>query len=551
MGSTSSGPARLDGRPLDTRPGETLVQTLARRRLPILGRSTRYHRPRAPFCGIGACSQCLVRVNGQSGVRSCRYVPAPGDRIETENAWPSTRLDLLAVFDSVFYSGIDTLHGFRRPRWATPAYQWAVRRLAGFGRLAEAPPDGPRLVGTRIRTDVVVIGGGPSGRAAAATVAHAGRATLLLDRGAPVEPLPGVSVRPHTTAIFLPPPIPERERSFELLAAEEGRGGVAIEANHVIVANGGYDAGLLFAGNDRPGVMSAEGAESLVARGGRPPFDHAVLFGGGERVGTLIERYPNAIDAVVAPGRIAPAVAESASRLQIPLFPRTLLVAAGGRSRVRNVSLRSRGDGRSFPLDADAVIVAHRRLPLPQLFFQCGAKMEWGSATGAYYPVLSDGVRTSVDGLFAVGEVAGFLGESAAPSGAAAATIALGIPPPSLPPRALDEPTTEMLGYLRELRPWLAGSRRAILCPCEDILVHEVEDAVRSGYRGIEVIKRMTGVGTGLCQGRFCLPDTLLLLSILEDRPPSEVGYITQRPPVLPVSLESLATIPDEGGGAA
>src|SRR5208283_4339330 len=48
------------------------------------------------------------------------------------------------------------------------------------------------------------------------------------------------------------------------------------------------------------------------------------------------------------------------------------------------------------------------------------------------------------------------------------------------------------------------------------------ERAVRSGYRGIEVVKRYTSLGSGICQGRYCLPDALLLLSILEDRPPAE-----------------------------
>jgi hypothetical protein len=75
-----------------------------------------------------------------------------------------------------------------------------------------------------------------------------------------------------------------------------------------------------------------------------------------------------------------------------------------------------------------------------------------------------------------------------------------------------------------------------------------VEAAARHGYRGIEVIKRYTGLGTGLCQGRYCLPDALLVLSILEERPPSQVGYITQRPPVLPTSLGALASLADLSG---
>jgi hypothetical protein len=75
-------------------------------------------------------------------------------------------------------------------------------------------------------------------------------------------------------------------------------------------------------------------------------------------------------------------------------------------------------------------------------------------------------------------------------------------------------------------------------------LVSEVERASRSGYRGIEVVKRYTSLGSGICQGRYCLPEALLLLSILEGRSPPEVGYITQRPPVVPVPLAALASLP-------
>lgn len=547
MVSGTSELPRLDGGPIDARPGETLVQALARRGWPVLGRSTRYHRPRAPFCGTGSCSQCLVRVNGQSAVRACTYVPAAGDRIATENGWPSVRLDALGVFDLVFYRGIDTLHGFRRPQAFTAAYHWAVRRLAGFGRLPAEPPRSPPPIGQRRQADVAVVGAGTSGRAAAVALAAGGRRVIVLDRRPILAPIPGAEVHPATTAFFLPPPVPGRAPSLELLAVEGSATGLSITARAVILANGGYDAGLIFEGNDRPGVMTAEGAEAMLPAGRPPPFAHAVIFGGGERVGGLIERFPDAVEAVVAPGRVAPAVAEIASRHAIPIFPRTLLVRAAGRRRVGRVELRSRGDGRRFAQDADAVILAHRRLPLPQLAFQVGARMEFRAATGAYHPAPTHAVETSVNAVYAVGELAGYSGDDAAVSGQAAAARILGRPAPPLPPPATDGPPSEMIGYLRELRPALARGRRAIACPCEDILLHEVEEAVARGYRGIEVIKRMTGLGTGLCQGRYCLPDALLWLSILEDRPPNEVGYITQRPPVLPVALEALAGVPAEG----
>ena len=100
----------------------------------------------------------------------------------------------------------------------------------------------------------------------------------------------------------------------------------------------------------------------------------------------------------------------------------------------------------------------------------------------------------------------------------------------------------ELEGYYRELLK-LPRTGRWTACPCEDVLLDEVETATRKGYRGIEVVKRYTGLGTGLCQGRYCTPDALLLLSITEGRPPPEVGYTTQRPPVHPTPIAALAAL--------
>jgi bacterioferritin-associated ferredoxin len=172
--------------------------------------------------------------------------------------------------------------------------------------------------------------------------------------------------------------------------------------------------------------------------------------------------------------------------------------------------------------------------------------MEWRGTAGSYFPVLGAGSRTSVPGLYAIGEAAGFIdGVAAEASALAAADAILGreVPPPAV--RAPDGPH-ELEGYYRELLGVPAPRGKQVLCACEDVLFHEIREAVARGYRGLEVVKRYTGLGTGLCQGRYCLPDALLLLSILEGRPPSEVGYIRQRPPVIPAPLSAFAELPDE-----
>ncbi len=536
------------GRPRSFRDGETLLAALSRESVPLLHRSVQYHRPQGAFCGIGHCTGCLVRVNGRPNVRACRHEPAEGDVVSTENAWPSASVDLLAAIGFFAPGGVDTLHGLRRPTFATPIYQRLVRRLAGTGepptseaaRALVAPP-------VDRSCEVAIVGGGDAGRAVAAALVARGVRPVVLERRLRPPAVAGADVVPATTAVFLPAPPEGAQRRFSLLAFAEPARGVRLDVRSVVLATGGYDAALLFRGNDRPGVLSADGALELAGPDARHlPFRRAVVVGGGMRTAQVIERCGDSVEAVVALGEIRPEVVRAASDLGILLYPRSLLLEAVGRRRVRAVRLRARGSGSPSTLPCDAIVLAHRRVPNSQLFFQAGAKMDWRPGVGAYFPNVGADGTTSVPGLFAAGFVAGVAPDaySSVAELLASAIVETTARAPTTPDRAVPpSPPTELLGYYRELLR-VPGHGRWVVCPCVDVLLSEVEDAVRSGYRGIEVIKRYTSLGTGICQGRYCLPDALLLLSILENRPPSDVGYITQRPPVVPTPLAAFAGFP-------
>ncbi|MFY9717640.1 MAG: 2Fe-2S iron-sulfur cluster-binding protein [Thermoplasmata archaeon] len=542
----------LGRRTLEATAGDSLLDALAGRGLPNVVRSVRYHRPRAPFCGTGDCTGCLVRVNGRPNVRACRHPVAEGDRVEEGNAWPSARFDALGAVDLLFPHGLDTLHGFRRPAWARGLYHRVIRRLAGYAE----PPDAAAAAALsasprRIDTEIVIVGGGAAGTAAAARLVERGLRPLRLDRRRDLSDLPGSETLSRTTATFLPPPGPDPDRPFTLFGFEEPGRGVVVRCRSVVLAPGSYDTQLMFAGNDRPGVVSAELATQFARPGRRSPLHRAVVVGGGSRCGEVLEQLGDAVRAVVAPGDIGPDVARKASDLGVPLYPRTLVLAALGRSRVRQLELKGRGSGPRFSLPCDSVVLAHRRAPVGQLAIQSGAALEWRPDPGAYFPRTNVGGATTVPGLFVAGSAGGASRDGSRGSGERAAdSLAAGAPPFGGAPEAPPVAPGEFEGYYREL----LHERRAgktVVCACEDVLLEEVERAVAGGYRGIEVIKRYTGLGTGLCQGRYCLPDALLLLSILERRPPCDVGSITQRPPAVPTPLAALAALAGEFPGEA
>ncbi len=535
----------VNGRRVSARGDRSLLAALTHEHLPVLTRSLKYHRPRAPFCGTGQCTGCLVRVNGEPSVRACEYLPREGDVVRTQRGWPSTQHDLWALFDRLFPRYLDTTHGFTRPAFLRPVYTRFVRRFSGQGAVPDDAP-GPLPRPLERETPVLVVGGGQAALSVASELVRMLGPDRVLHIGHPKRP--GL----QHSLLFLRPPV---RGVFEAVAYRQGEPALRLQSRAVVLATGAYDASLLFPGNDRPGVMTAEGAETFASGEDGPPFRHALLFGAGPRAVEMLSRLKGRVALVATPWEATPELAQEATRQSIPLHPGQLLLSAEGPSGIQTAVLKDRRSGATTPVSVDAIVLAHRRIPHAAALFQAGALMQWRDDPGAYFPVLASNGATSVPGLYAIGEVAGSGfgafpeeeahrvaqsvvaqlegGKESAPEGA---------PSEGPVPGATSSPGPEcpMLSYYRDFlreRP----QSKVMLCACEDVCLDEMEGVVREGWGGLEVAKRISGVGMGLCQGRYCVPETMLVLSLLERRPPSEIGTITQRPPIWPVPLGALA----------
>ncbi len=90
---------------------------------------------------------------------------------------------------------------------------------------------------------------------------------------------------------------------------------------------------------------------------------------------------------------------------------------------------------------------------------------------------------------------------------------------------------------------------RTIVCPCEDVELKEIHEAIERGYEDLEALKRLTAVTTGPCQGKWCLRATLEVMAEATDQELEALGSITHRPPLHGVPLGALARCPigDEG----
>ena len=86
---------------------------------------------------------------------------------------------------------------------------------------------------------------------------------------------------------------------------------------------------------------------------------------------------------------------------------------------------------------------------------------------------------------------------------------------------------------------------KTLVCRCEDVTLHELEEAIRRGHDDIESLKRYTGFGTGWCHGKGCVA---MCARLLVERGGNAELPITPRPPFHPLPLADLAGLAEVTG---
>src|SRR5919201_281373 len=248
--------------------GDTIASALYVAGRRVFSRSFKYHRPRGLLCCSGRCPNCMMTVDGVPNVRVCVEPLRPGVDVRAQNVLGSLDRDLLRVVDKI--GGPFTPVGFYyrtmiRPRRAWPLYEKLLRNLAGLGRVGDAGPH-RRYDTEHRRVETLVIGGGRSGRAAAA--AAEGDVLLVDDRAAHDAPY---EVLAPATALAI----------YEggLVPVDAGDVPYRIRAGRIVVATGALEQPLVFPGNDLVGVMLPDAVRRLVDDWALKPGSRAVLVG--------------------------------------------------------------------------------------------------------------------------------------------------------------------------------------------------------------------------------------------------------------------------------
>ncbi len=400
----------LDGEPIEAAEGEPVVYALAAAGKLSIARSPKFHRPRGPSCLRAACDGCLARVDEVPNVMTCMVPAREGMAIRSQNTLGSRSVDLLRMTDWFFPEGMNHHELFAGVPGVQSLMQGFARRVAGLGKMPVSP-SAPREAVRRV-ADVVVVGGGPSGMAVAARLAHDGRSVEVIDDhlalGGGLRALApsdarawdgvvhaferavssrGVRVRTATTAGAL--------FGDDLLVVGP-EGAEIVTAKCLVLATGAHDGVLPFEGNDLPGVMSARAGGWLLSHGvtlGKRVV--VVVPEGGGPFGTSYAR----------------AIAERQASTVVTVVHGEI-VAATGSSHVTGCSVREadgetqkkeRTEKKERKLKADAVLIDAPRAPSYELAEQAGSPLDH---TARGYVPRAPGAKIR-EGVWIIGEAAG------------------------------------------------------------------------------------------------------------------------------------------------
>jgi sarcosine oxidase subunit alpha len=269
--------------------------------------------------------------------------------------------------------------------------------------------EGESLPGRDVEArDVVVVGAGPAGLAAATAAAHAGARVLLCDD----DTAPGGSLHAEAHGGTQARALLAAAQAAGVEVWSEARvlgfypdhGGVMVVARAAglwrlaarvtIVATGGHEQNLLFSDNDRPGVLAARAAGRLLHRFGVRPGERVAIAHDGGRAAPYATRLADGLAAAkVACSVIGP--------------PATIARSTGGK-RLSGIVLT---DGTKVP--CDALAVARAAAPASELARQMGAQVTLDTAGGGFRVVPDPGGRFA-PGRWVCGDVTGYRGPAAA-----------------------------------------------------------------------------------------------------------------------------------------
>jgi sarcosine oxidase, subunit alpha len=541
----------FEGREYQGYAGDTISSALAAAGPKLLARSFKYHRPRSILSFANHDSNTLFQVDGVPNVRGDVTLLREGMRVAALNTFGGLARDRARILDRLaLFLPVGFYYKAFHSKRLFPHWERMFRRLTGLGTVSLTAPrqTTPKRYGF---CDVLVIGAGPSGLAAALTAAESGAAVCLVDEslkiagnGAPEALIRGAQ---SSAAITLcPATVAAGYYADHWVALASPTHLTKMRAKSVVFATGVIEQPAVFRNNDLPGVMLASAAARLLSRYGVAPGIRVVM------IAANLEAYLTCIDlsvrgvAIAAIIELRPVPDSTAPLADCVARGMTLVTGHAPYEAIRGANGCVAGlkvapldanhhidAGATRRFDCDAVLMSVGWAGATQLLLQAGGSTRFSQELQQFVPdslppgIFAAGRMNGVfdDARFADGRRAG--AQAAAHAGfgtAGSAGIAHGSRTPSHPFPIVGHPKSKNFVDFDE-----------------DLQVKDLENAAQEGFDSSELMKRYSTVGMGPSQGKHSNMNALRILARVRGVGVAQLGLTTARPMYHPVPLKLLA----------
>ena len=546
-------------------------------------RHDRGGKNRGIYCGMGTCFECLVEINGSPSQRACLISVENGINVRTQPYAPSVG------------PRIDQMRPSTHPSVSSPRRTALLIIGAGPGGLASA------IAAARSGVNVVVVDertlpGGQYFKQPATATEPSDKNTFdqqSLEGRSLIETARnlGVEILKKTTVWN----VVERNGEFDLYADQDGDSCCFI-ANQLIIATGAYEKSFPVPGWTLPGFLTTGAAQTLIRAYKVAPGSRILISGNGPlnlQVAAELVRNGVSVAAVIETSRPnnlrnvgaltnalwkSPALISKGlsylralKKANVPVLYNHVLIGAEGVDGVefgRVAALDSNGrpiSGSERKFEVDTICVGYGFIPNTELTRLLGCSHDYDRESGVLTVSRDDDGSTSRPGVFSVGDAGGLQGAQVAlAQGALAGYSAarnLGHPPSNnaevakakrrlLHHRGFQQALWTLFGKSKV--NWVSHSSDPVtICRCEDITAGEIRRVIQNGVNDIGSLKKMTRVGMGRCQGRYCGPLVVDMLAGRIKREPDRWAWFAPRFPVKPLPIGRAARMTKEWDIAA
>lgn len=458
-------------------------------------------------------------------------------------------------------------------------------------------------------TDLLIVGAGPAGMAAAVTARRHGLSVRVVDD----QPAPGgqiwrgietVAATPRAKrlgesylsgteraaafracgALYEPESqLWQIEPGFRAFVTRDGKART-VTAEAIILATGAQERPMPFPGWTLPGVLTVGAAQILLKTadsvpekpvwiagcGPLPLLYMTQLLAAGGRIAGFLDTTPRgSVGAALRHlpqglGRLGDLIkglswSLALRRAGFPIIRHVTELRADGDGRLQRLRYRTQ-DGREAEVPAEVLLVHEGVVPNIHAPLALGCAVSWHAGQQCYIPVLDAWGESSQANIFVAGDGAGIGGaEAAEPRGRLAAlrvATKLGRLDGATAETAA-APERSTLSSALALRPFLdalyaprpqlyAPPDETLVCRCEEVTAGELRARAVEGQPGPNQLKAFTRAGMGPCQGRQCGYSMAHIVAAAQGRPVEEVGFYRIRPPLKPVTLGELASLDEQ-----